>query len=229
MFQNNLLLPNTPHNLATGWITTLFGTTKEHHGHVFIWKCCRSSLEVDRKCWKMPLAKHHRKIMLAFVRLFSVPFSFFPVNSLNHCFFSMFFSLSSHTLCFISNRVIPLVFHLWCIMQSDWTQSPKELSAIILGVCMYGCVFFWQKVNYFSANIWNRATCYWVSADGWESLQAFFIKYYIFSCGALFCLCFIWCFKGCSCGNNSRLSLCVLISMSEVMELYGAVSSGQIR
>lgn len=141
MFQNNLLLPNTPHNLATGWITTLFGTTKEHHGHVFIWKCCRSSLEVDRKCWKMPLAKHHRKIMLAFVRLFSVPFSFFPVNSLNHCFFSMFFlSFFPHTMLHLKQSNSPGLPSM--MYNAEWLDTISKRAFSNHSRCMH----VWMRV-----------------------------------------------------------------------------------
>lgn len=70
-------------------------------------------------------------------------------------------------------------------------KSKRAFSNLSWCVCMctYTNVQFWQRVNYFSANIWNCATCYWVSADGWQSLQSIFIKYYVFTHGALFCLC----------------------------------------
>lgn len=124
--------------------------------------------------------------------------------SLIHCFCSaLIYSLSSYKVCLISKGVIPLLLHLWCIMQSDWTQSLKELSAIILGVCVCVCVrkhvhltegtLFLQYHYFYSANIWNCATCYGAPTDGWEKNPMHFIKYYIFSSGTLFCLWLIWC------------------------------------
>lgn len=104
-------------------------------------------------------------------------------------FSALIYSLSSYKVCLISKGVIPLLLHLWCIMQSDWTQSLKELSAIILGVCVcvYVSMFIWQKVNYFSVNIWNCATCYRVSTDGWKSLQSILLN----TISSLVVLCFV--------------------------------------
>lgn len=68
-------------------------------------------------------------------------------------------------------------------------KSKRAFSNLSWCVCMctYTNVQFWQRVNYFSANIWNCATCYWVSADGWQSLQSILLN----TMSSLMVLCFV--------------------------------------
>lgn len=146
-----------------------------------------------------------KKIVLAFVHLFAVHFSFVVLSNSVH-FLHICSYLSSYTVCFISNRVIPLVFHLWCIMQSDWTQSPKELSAIIFGLYTNACSSDRRWIIFLP--IFGIALLVIECVQMVGKASKHFIKYYIFSCGALLCIEPHLVFEGSSCRNNSRLSLC---------------------
>lgn len=138
-----------------------------------------------------------------------------------------------HSLLFSPHLVfLPTNYALQSVMYAaEWLDTVPDKTAFSnhsLRLC--ACAFPWQEVNYFSANIWNYATCYWGSAVVGKPSDA-----YLFNSisSLLWCfffrLCPVGCLDAAPAESKSGPSLCFAIGVSEAVQLYGAVSSDMLR
>lgn len=90
-------------------------------------------------------------------------------------------------------------------MQSDWTQSLEELSAFILGVL---CVHALQTEGKLLPCQYLASGYLLLSLRRWLGKPSkHFMKYCIFSSGALFWMCLIWCARAAPAGSTAELVL----------------------
>lgn len=138
-----------------------------------------------------------------------------------------------HSLLFSPHLVfLPTNYALQSVMYAaEWLDTVPDKTAFSnhsLRLC--ACTFPWQEVNYFSANIWNYATCYWGSAVVGKPSDA-----YLFNSisSLLWCfffrLCPVGCLDAAPAESKSGPSLCFATGVSEAVQLYGAVSSDMLR
>lgn len=138
-----------------------------------------------------------------------------------------------HSLLFSPHLVfLPTNYALQSVMYAaEWLDTVPDKTAFSnhsLRLC--ACAFAWQEVNYFSANIWNYATCYWGSAVVGKPSDA-----YLFNSisSLLWCfffrLCPVGCLDAAPAESKSGPSLCFATGVSEAVQLYGAVSSDMLR